>query len=67
MPFDPDFDADNPFITLIPERFVEGGEDEWADFRDAHDAFAEDTFDADEGPYAGMEDAAFEMALFGDC
>jgi hypothetical protein len=22
-PFDPDFDADNPFITEIPERFVE--------------------------------------------
>lgn len=66
MPFDPDFDADNPFITQIPERFVLGGEQD-EDFEDAFGVFAEDTFDADDGPYAGMEDAAFEMALFGDC
>lgn len=65
MPFDPDFDADNPFATQIPERFVwdptEGPSDEdWGDYLEA-------TYDSDEGPYAGMEDAAFEMALFGDC
>lgn len=32
-PFDPDFDADNPFITEVPERFVvdpEPMEADWA-------------------------------------
>jgi hypothetical protein len=63
MPFDPDFAAD---FAFIPERFVEGGEiDE--DFEDAFGVFTEATFDADDGPYAGMEDAAMEMSLFGDC
>lgn len=65
-PFDVDLDEANPFRTEIPARFVYDGNGD-DDFERAYGYFAEDTFDADDGPYAGMEDAAFEMALFGDC
>ena len=64
-PFDPDFDADNPFITDVPERFVAELDPEFNDdFEDAFGAFAEATFDPD---FEGFEDAGFEEALFGDC
>ncbi len=64
-PFDPDFDADNPFITDVPERFVFVAPDFDDDFEDAFGVFAEATFDS-EGDFGG-EDAGMEFGLFGDC
>lgn len=63
-PFDPDFDADNPYIYEVPERFVAELDPELNDdFEEAFGAFAEDTYDPD----FGGEDAGMEMGLFGDC
>jgi len=43
-PFDPDFDADNPYLSDVPERFVAESDPEFDwDFGD----FIEDTFDPD--------------------
>lgn len=70
-PFDPDFDADNPYLRYIPERFVV---DRGDDFDTAWGDYAEATYDPDGGLYDlmedgdfGGEDAGFEFALFGDC
>jgi hypothetical protein len=64
IPFDPDFDADNPFRTEIPARFVYDGTGD-DDFERAYGHFAEDNYDPD-GDF-GMEDAGMEFGLFGDC
>jgi hypothetical protein len=43
-PFDPDFDANNPYITEVPERFVYDGT--WDDdYEEAYGYFAECIFD----------------------
>jgi hypothetical protein len=67
-PFDPDFDADNPFVTDVPARFVYDPFED-SDFEDAYGVFAEATYDPDSDPgeWEGMEDAGMEFGLFGDC
>jgi hypothetical protein len=43
-PFDPDFDADNPYISEVPERFVADDTAEEIEMQEAWAEYLEDSY-----------------------